>query len=319
MPQPRDIPAVVEIGYPVTKAGEIVLAKIEATSARNPTFRLLRPQQWIKNAFVAAPLFFSPDVLEFSTSLRVALGVVCFCALSSAVYILNDYMDREADRAHPLKCSRPLADGSVSVTVALTLMGILAGCSMVVALAITPGFAVVLSIYLCSNLLYSLWLKHVSIVDVLLIAAGFLLRVVGGAILAGVSTSVWILIMTGLLALFLALAKRRDDLVLSLAYAQRGSLRGYNKQFLDASVVMVMTALMVAYLIYTTDREVIERFATEHLVVTAVFVVAGILRYLQIVLVEERSGSPTALALSDRFLVLAIVGWIATFGGLIYF
>ena len=279
---------------------------------------LLRPHHWIKNGFLVAPLFFTPSAVNARSVAVVTLGVISFSALSSAVYILNDYLDRDADRAHPVKRTRPLAAGLVPVPAALTLMAALAAGGLVLAAALSPLFALVAGAYLLNNLLYSLRLKHVAIVDAFLIALGFLLRVQGGAILAGVTLSAWIMIMTGLLALFLAMAKRRDDLVKGLSGDHRRSLEGYNKPFLDAAMVVLLAAVLVAYLIYTTDQEVMARLRTDQLPLTAPFVVAGLLRYLQIVLVEERSGSPTTLLLTDRFLIAAVVGWIATFGVLLY-
>jgi 4-hydroxybenzoate polyprenyltransferase len=172
--------------------------------------------------------------------------------------------------------------------------------------------------YLVINLGYSLGLKRVSIVDVMLIALGFVLRVEAGATLIHVEASAWILICTGLLALFLALGKRRDDLVRDLGGAHRRSLDGYSKPFLDMAVSITLGALLVAYLIYTTDAGAMARLGTGKLFYTAPFVVAGILRYLQIMLVEQRSGSPTLLVTTDRFLIVTILGWVTTFALLIY-
>jgi decaprenyl-phosphate phosphoribosyltransferase len=186
------------------------------------------------------------------------------------------------------------------------------------ALALSPAFAAIAGAYVANNLLYSLWLKHVAILDVFLIAFGFLLRIQGGAILVSVEPSVWIVILVGLLALLLALAKRRDDLVRSLGSSHRRSLGGYNKPFLDATMVVLLSAVLVAYLIYTTDERAMARLGSDRLFLTTPFVVAGLMRYLQIVLVEERSGSPTSLVLTDRFLIAVVVGWIATFFILLY-
>lgn len=280
--------------------------------------RLLRPHHWVKNGFVAAPLFFAPTAVTPRNVAAVALGMICFCALTSAVYILNDYFDRDNDRKHPTKCTRPLAAGTIGAPAALTLMVALLCFGLALAIALSAAFAVVCGVYVLINFLYSLWLKHVAIVDVLLISLGFVLRIEGGATLIDVEPSVWIIIMTGLLAVFLAFAKRRDDLVMKLDSSQRGSLGGYNKAFLDTSMATLLGALLVAYLIYTTDPAVMARLGTDKLFLTAPFVVAGLLRYLQLVLVEERSGSPTRLVLTDRFLVAVTVGWIAMFAVLLY-
>lgn len=279
---------------------------------------LLRPQHWIKNAFLVAPLFFTPSAVSFQTVSAVLLGVVSFSALASAVYIVNDYLDRASDRAHPVKRARPLAAGTVSVSSAMTAMAVLMVGGVTLALFLSAAFTTIAMLYVAVNLFYSLWLKHVAIVDVMVIALGFVLRVEAGSVLAGVEAHAWILVMTGLLALFLALAKRRDDLVRALDGGHRQSLGGYNGRFLDTALAMTLGALLVGYLIFTTDDEVMERLGTDRLFVTAPFVVAGLLRYLQIVFVEEKSGSPTILALTDRFLVLAILGWIAAFIVLLY-
>ncbi len=275
---------------------------------------LLRPHQWVKNGFIVAPLFFTPNAMTTANLLAVAMGVLAFCALSSAVYILNDWMDREADRRHPDKQHRPLAAGTVSPTAAAIAAALLIAAALGLALMLPSRFLIVAGVYFAVNLAYSLKLKQVSLVDVMLVALGFVLRVEAGAALINVDPSVWILTCTGLLALFLALAKRRDDIVKRLDGSHRSALAGYNKPFIDASITAVVGGLLVSYLIYTTTASA----QSPHLYVTAPFVVAGVLRYLQITLVEERSGSPTTLALSDRFLIVTVIGWIATYGYLLY-
>ena len=287
-------------------------------SAAPPLLVLLRPHQWVKNAFIAAPLFFTPTAVNVDSVTAVLLGMLAFCALSSAVYVLNDYMDRAADRLHPRKRHRPLAAGSVPIPLALALMVGLAAGGLALAAALAPRFAGIALVYLFINALYSLKLKDVSIVDVMLVSLGFVLRVYGGAELIHVLPSVWIVICTGLLALFMALAKRRDDLVKKVDTSHRSALEGYTKQFIDTAITTVLGALLVSYLIYTTDQAVMTRIGSHNLYLTTPFVIAGVLRYLQITLVEERSGSPTMLALTDKFLVLTVLGWVATFAVLIY-
>ncbi len=287
-------------------------------SAVPPLLVLLRPHQWVKNTFIAAPLFFTPTAVNVGSVTAVLLGMLAFCALSSAVYILNDYMDRVADRLHPRKRHRPLAAGSVPIPLALGLMVALAVGGLALAWSLAPRFAGIALVYLFVNALYSLKLKDVSILDVMLVALGFVLRVYGGAELIHVLPSVWIIVCTGLLALFLALAKRRDDLVKRVDTSHRTSLEGYTKPFIDTAITTVLGALLVSYLIYTTDQTVMSRIGSQNLYFTTPFVIAGVLRYLQIAVVEERSGSPTTLALTDKFLVLTVLGWLATFAVLIY-
>lgn len=279
---------------------------------------LLRPHQWIKNAFVAAPLFFTPWALTADSVATVGLGVVAFSALASAVYVLNDYVDRAADRLHPEKSRRPLAAGTVSVPMAFAFMGLLLAIGLGIAFGLSTGFAALALAYLVVNLGYSFGLKHVAIMDVLLIALGFVLRVEAGSVLIGVESSAWIVIASGLLALFLALAKRRDDVVRSLGGEHRRSLDGYNRVFLDTALAVVLGALLVAYLIYTTDAAVMARLGTDRLFYTAPFVVAGVLRFLQITLVEERSGAPTRIVATDPFLIGSVTGWALAFALLIH-
>jgi decaprenyl-phosphate phosphoribosyltransferase len=279
---------------------------------------LLRPHQWVKNLFILAPLFFTPIALTRPNILATAMGFVAFCALASAVYVLNDYRDREADRLHPRKRLRPLAAGTVRPGAALALAAALFVAGGALAYGLPGRFAQICALYVALNIAYSLFLKRVSILDVLVIAIGFVLRVEAGGQLIAVEPTAWITIMSGLLALFLALAKRRDDLSQSLDTSHRKSLEGYSKPFLDGAVAIVLGALLVAYLVYTTNEAVMARLGSRHLFYTAPFVVAGILRYLQIMLVEERSGAPTLVVLTDRFLIVTILGWVATFAALIY-
>ena len=279
---------------------------------------LARPRHWIKNAFVAAPLFFTPEALGPSTLAAAAMAVAAFSLAASSVYVFNDFCDRDADRLHPVKCRRPIAAGAVSPKAALVFAALLLACAAFLASQLPQSFGTVLCVYLALNLAYSWRLKHVSLLDVLIVAAGFVLRVEGGAYVIGVVPSVWILVCTGLLALFLALAKRRDDLVSDIDAAHRKALAGYNLRFVDTAIAVVLGALVVSYLLYTADQAVIRRYGTERLYLTAPFVLAGMLRYLQIALVEERSGAPTDIALSDRFLIVCVLGWVAVFGYLIY-
>lgn len=275
--------------------------------------RLVRPRQWVKNVFILAPLFFTPSALNAQNLAVVGLGFAVFCLFASTVYVINDYFDREADREHPEKRTRPIASGEVSPAGAWALAAALAAVGAVLSLAAMPAkFAMMAFAYLILNILYSMWLKHVSLLDVMVIAIGFVLRVDAGAAAIGVEPTVWITTCTGLLALFLALAKRRDDLVRALGGSHRKSLAGYNLPFIDASLSMVLGALLVSYIIYTTTN------TTANLYLTAPFVALGVLRYLQITLVEQRSGSPTDLALRDRFLIGTMLGWLATFAYLIY-
>jgi len=279
---------------------------------------LVRPHQWVKNAFVLAPLFFSPQVLSAETALVSLAAALCFCLASSGVYVLNDLVDRQADRLHPEKRFRPLAAGTVNTGLARWLIVGLLAAAAGGSLLLSPMFLAVLATYAAVNGLYSFWLKRVAILDVMIVALGFVLRLEAGALVIDVRASAWIVVCGGLLALFLALAKRRDDLVQTLGNEHRPSLVGYNQPFIDAALTMVMAALLVTYALYTADPLTVEKLGSDRLYLTIPFVLAGLLRYLQITLVEQRSGSPTRIALTDPFTIGCVTGWLVTFGVLIY-
>jgi decaprenyl-phosphate phosphoribosyltransferase len=279
--------------------------------------KLLRPQQWVKNVFVFAPLFFSPAASADSALSDVLFMFAAFCLGASGLYCLNDFCDRDSDKLHPQKRLRPVAAGTISPTVALILSGVLAASGLAIAFVMTKG-GWVLAAYLGLTILYSFVLKRLAIVDVLTIALGFVLRVYAGAAAASLEPTVWILVCTGMLALFIALTKRRDDLTQELNAEHRESLGGYSIAFLDASFVMVSTALVVSYVVFTTDPDAMQRLGSDKLYLTIPFVIAGTLRHLQLTMVYKRSGSPTDLALSDPFLVIAVLGWIGAFAFLMY-
>ncbi len=279
--------------------------------------KLLRPRQWVKNVFVFAPLFFSPAASADSALSDVLFMFAAFCLGASGLYCLNDFCDRDSDKLHPQKRLRPVAAGTISPTVALILSGVLAASGLAIAFVLTKG-GWVLAAYLGLTILYSFVLKRLAIVDVLTIALGFVLRVYAGAAAASLEPTVWILVCTGMLALFIALTKRRDDLTQELNTEHRESLGGYSIAFLDASFVMVSTALVVSYVVFTTDPDAMQRLGSDKLYLTIPFVIAGTLRHLQLTMVYKRSGSPTDLALSDPFLVIAVLGWIGAFAFLMY-
>jgi 4-hydroxybenzoate polyprenyltransferase len=275
--------------------------------------RLMRPHQWVKNAFVLAPLLLVPSSFTPDGVLRVLGGFVAFSLLASGVYVLNDLADREADRRHPVKCRRPIASGEVSPAAAVVLLTVLVGAGLGLAFALVPLFGVIAAGYFAMNVAYSFGLKHVSIVDVLIIATGFLLRVAAGVVLLDIAISVWALMSAGLVALFLALAKRRDDLVKDVGVRHRKCLEGYSKPFLDTAMTITLAVLVVCYISFTLDGEAAGVSGGPALLLTVPFVLAGLLRYLQICLVEERSGAPTRVVLTDRFLITAVVFWAVTF------
>jgi len=284
-----------------------VASRIAAPAA---VLRMLRPKQWIKNAFVIAPALFGRELGDASTALVVAAAVACFCAISSAVYLVNDVLDREEDRRHPVKRHRPVAAGLVSVRTALAAAGVLAALAAAGALALDPWFALVLGGYAVNATAYSLWVKHEVVLDVFSIAAGFVLRVVAGAVVVRVEPSAWILICTGLLALMLGFGKRRGELstLQEEAAGHRAVLTQYSHGFLDAMLVLTGGATLTSYAVYTATGEP----ASRHLAATLPFVVYGVTRYLWLALHRHEGENPTALVWEDRALQVTLVLWAAT-------
>ncbi len=283
--------------------------------------KLMRIHQYIKNVLVFAPIFFFPEINDAASFIKVALAFVFFSFISSAVYILNDYFDREDDANHPTKKDRPLASGAVSPREGLILFAILLAVGFMGVFMFLPlTAAYILLGYFVLNLAYSLRLKQVPILDICIIAIGFVLRLFVGGEAIDVELSSWIVMMTFLLALFLAIAKRRDDVLImeKTGMTMRKSVKGYNLQFVNAVIVMLATMVLVSYIMYTVSEEIIEKWESPYIYTTSLFVFLGILRYLQLVFVEEKSGSPTHIILKDRFLQIVITLWLFLFGWFIY-
>jgi 4-hydroxybenzoate polyprenyltransferase len=283
-------------------------------------WQTMRPHQWIKNLFVFAALFFSGGVTDISKFIAVFLIFLTFCAMASAVYFLNDIMDRERDRRHPIKCKRPVASGALPLGTAMATALILAISSLAIAYFVSPAVGFFLSIYGLLNVMYSCWLKHIVILDIFSVAFGFVLRVLCGGLVIHVEPTSWLLIASFLLALFLALAKRRHELLLvkEVSKDSRPVLEHYTPQLIDELISVVTPIILITYLLYTLDAETVARFNTKRLYGTGIFVVFGIFRYLYLVHHENLGGSPTDLVLTDLPLIMAILGWILTFGIMIY-
>jgi len=282
--------------------------------------KLMRPHQYIKNLFIFVPIFFALKVGDSQLLLNTMIAFFAFSLLASSVYILNDYCDIEDDQAHPEKKKRPLASGTIQKPQAIILMALLAISGSVLMMSVSSIATAIMLAYVALNIAYSFALKHIAILDVTIIAIGFVLRLFVGSAVANIPLSMWVVIMTFLLALFMALAKRRDDV---LIYNQTGKkmrkvIDGYNLQFLDTAMAIMASVVIVAYTIYTTSLEVVGRMHSEYLYLTSLFVILGILRYLQVVFVLEDSGSPTKVVFKDRFIQLTLVGWIATFIWILY-
>lgn len=291
-------------------------------SLRMPAvLRLIRVQQWVKNLFLFLPIFFAGQLFSNATALlNVCFGFLAFSFIASAIYVINDYQDIEEDRNHPVKKFRPLAAGEISTQFAVVITAVLFIAGFGIAWFLDVWFIAILGTYFVFNVAYSMGLKDFPLIDIFIIALGFLFRTVAGGVVAGVPVSQWLIIMVFLLALFLALAKRRDDIVLHLSSGKRmrKSVKNYNLEFLGACLTMVSGIIIVAYLMYTISGEVIMRLGTPHLYFTSVFVIAGLMRYLQITMVDNDSGSPTRILYKDRFIRATIILWIISFYVIIY-
>ena len=281
----------------------------------------MRPKQWIKNMVVFAALIFSQKLFEPHTFLISFLAFFLFCLIASSVYLFNDVIDREEDKQHPFKKLRPVASGSLSTTTAVTSAALLAIVSLGVAVLVDGWFSVILATYYAINLAYSKYLKHVVIIDVMVIALGFVLRAVGGAVIINVEISPWLIICTTLLALFLGFGKRRHELVTMNEEAQnhRPILSEYSPYFLDQMISVLTASTVVAYALYTMSADVQAKLHTSHLNLTIPFVLYGIFRYLYLIHQKKRGGSPTSVLFTDRPLLINIVLWMTTVCVILYF
>jgi 4-hydroxybenzoate polyprenyltransferase len=279
----------------------------------------LRPHQWTKNLVVLAALAFSKHLFEADAVSRAALAFVVFCALSGATYLLNDLADLERDRLHPLKRLRPLASGELPVALGRSACAALALGGLAAAASLGLPFATAALAYLALNVAYSFALKHAVILDVLSIAIGFVLRAVAGALAIEVVFSDWLLVCTILLALFLALSKRRQELVtLEDAAGHRRILAEYSPYLLDQMISVVTASCLTAYAFYTLAPDTIEKYRTDKLSLTIPFVIYGIFRYLYLVHRREQGGSPSDVLLTDRPLLLAVGLWAVAVVAIVY-
>jgi 4-hydroxybenzoate polyprenyltransferase len=279
----------------------------------------MRPEQWTKNLIVFAALIFGHRLFDPAAVGLSLAAFLIFCALSGVVYLINDVGDRAADRLHPLKQSRPIAAGTLSVGTAMAAVVAIGAAALAAAFWLRPALGVIAAAYVTLFALYSRVLKHVVILDVLTIAIGFVLRAAAGAVAIAVPMSEWLLVCTILLALFLGLSKRRHELTLLAAGAagHRPILEEYNPYLLDQMIGVVTAATLMAYIIYCASPETTAKFGTSQLVLTTPFPIYGIFRYLY--LVHQRgSGSPSEVLLTDRPLVACIVLWGLTVIAIIY-
>ena len=283
-------------------------------------FRSLRPSQWTKNLFVFAALVFAQKILDGPLVLRTLGAFGIFCLLSGSIYLVNDVLDYEEDRVHPKKSRRPIAAGLIRRGTAAGMAVFFAAVSLAGAFVLSPGFFIVGAVYFVLQIAYSIKLKHVVILDVFIVASGFVLRVMAGGIVIHVPLSSWLLICTTLLALFIAMSKRRHELVLleENASIHRPILKEYSAYLLDQMISVVTASTVIAYCLYTVSEDTVKKFGTSDLIYTTPFVLYGIFRYLYLVHKKGEGGSPEELILKDKPLAITVLLWIATAVGILY-
>ena len=286
--------------------------------------QLLRPEQWIKNGFIFLPIFFSGQVLNTTMQLSCLVAFIAFSLAASSIYCFNDIHDVALDKLHPIKCKRPIASGAISIKTAYAVMLTCLALSMLILFCFKgihqDNIMSLIAIYYIMNIAYCIRLKRYVFIDVIVISIGFVLRIFVGGIATDVWLSEWIVIMTFLLALFLAFAKRRDDVIIyqETTVSHRKHINRYNLEFINQVMTLVSTITIVAYLMYTISSDVIERFHSRYIYFTTIFVLVGIIRYLQVTIIDLKSGSPTKILLTDRVIQFCIIGWIISFIIIIY-
>ena len=286
--------------------------------------RLTRPKQWIKNFFVFIPMFFGGELFDTHSLWLTAITFVAFSLVASSIYCYNDIVDVDADRQHPVKCHRPIASGALSVRMGYMLMIMTFVLGVAVIFLLPPEvksqvMAVVIFYYVL-NLSYCSKLKQYAILDVCIVAFGFVLRILAGGFACELALSNWIVIMTFLLTLFMSFAKRRDDVLRmnETGEAPRKNTVRYNLTFINQAITITASVTLVCYIMYCVSPEVAERFETPYLYLTFVFVLLGLLRYIQIAVVDQKSGDPTKVILRDHFSQVVVVAWLLTFLLMIY-
>ena len=285
--------------------------------------KLIRPKQWLKNTFVFIPMFFGGSLLDRQDVFASIITFLAFSFIASSVYCFNDIYDVEADRRHPVKCKRPLASGEITMKSAYLLMGVMAVLSFVMILLLPVGrwkVGLIILGYYILNLGYCAELKQHAILDVCIIAFGFVLRALAGGFATEIVLSKWLVMMTFLLTLFLSFAKRRDDVLRmqQTGEAPRKNTIRYNLTFINQAITITASVTLVCYIMYTISPEVVARVGSDYLYLTSIYVLLGLLRYIQITVVDEQSGDPTKMMLKDRFTQLIVLLWGLTFLVLIY-
>jgi len=282
--------------------------------------KLIRPKHYFKNLFILLPLFFSGQINNTELLFEGLVAFIAFSLVASSIYIFNDYKDIYNDKKHPIKKFRPLASGLIKKSTALNLMIIFLISGSILMYFLSLKSFIILTIYILLNFAYSLKLKQIALLDVTIIASGFVLRIFIGSFAYEVPLTMWIVIMTFLISLFLALAKRRDDVLIlnKSGKRTRKSIDGYNLKLIDGIMIIMSAVVIVAYIQITITENFMLSFNSENLYLTGLFVIFGIMRYLQITIVEEKSGSPTEIIYTDKILQINIILWILMFSWFIY-
>jgi len=285
--------------------------------------KLTRPYQWIKNAFIFMPMFFGGALTDTKALIASVIAFFAYSFAASSIYCYNDIIDVEDDRRHSEKCKRPIASGAVSIPMGYVIMGIMIICSAgMVALLGERWYhlAIVIGMYLVIDISYCRILKHFAIVDVCVLAFGFVLRILAGSAATGIIASQWLVMMTFLLTLLLSFAKRRDDVVRmnKSGEAPRHNTHRYNLTFINQAITVTASVTLVCYVMYTISPDITSRTNFEYVYLTSVFVILGLLRYMQLTAVDQKSGDPTKLLYSDRFLQIILIAWFLTYAVMIY-
>lgn len=285
--------------------------------------RLIRPHQWVKNLVVLLPVFFGGALLHIESVYAGLITALCFSFAASSIYCLNDIVDVDDDRRHPVKCHRPLASGAISIAQGYILMFSMFVLSMLSTFLLRQSqleTASVILFYWLLNIAYCLKLKQYAIIDVCIVSFGFVLRILAGGYATSIHLSKWIVLMTFLLMLFLSFAKRRDDVVRmnETGHAPRQNTIRYNLTFINQAITITASVTLVCYIMYTVSPETIQNFHTDYLYLTSVFVLVGLLRYIQIAVVDKRSGDPTKVMLHDRFMQFVVLAFGLAFLFIIY-
>lgn len=290
-----------------------------------PLIKLTRPSHWVKNLFVFLPLFFGHQMQNASLLFNAIVAFFAFSFTASSIYCFNDIIDVEDDRRHPVKCLRPVASGKISIAAAYAIMFLTTAMGIALPLLIPDescrySAAGVIIAYWLMELAYCTILKRFAIIDVCVLSLGFVLRILIGGMATGILISHWLIMMTFLLTLFLGFAKRRDD-VLRMArtgHPVRHNTKRYNLTFVNEALTITGSVTLVCYIMYTVSPEVIANFGSPYIYLTSIYVIVGLLRYMQIAVVDEKSGDPTKILLHDRMIQVIVAAWFLTFIFLIY-